>query len=171
MNKYEVEVRIEISKGSRVKYEVDGAKIKVDRILHNMPYFFNYGEIPNTLAGDGDPIDVVVWCAEKFVPNCYIDCKIIGVLKTKDEKGDDHKLICVPADGIDNESVYYNNIDDLPKCIKDKIEYFFAHYKETEVDKKTGKPKHVDVLGYGDRDEALTIYYKGIKDSTTNNLV
>ena len=171
MNKYEVEVHLEISKGSKVKYEVNGSKIKVDRILHNMPYFFNYGEIPNTLAGDGDPIDVVIWSSETFIENCYIDCKIIGVLKTKDEKGTDHKLICVPANGIDNESIYYNNITDLSKCIRDKIQYFFAHYKETEIDKNTGNPKHVDVLGYGDRDEALNIYNEGVKNYTTNNIV
>ena len=167
MSKYTVEVQIEIPLDSRVKYEIEESngerKLKVDRVLHNFPYWFNYGEIPHSLGGDGDPLDVVVLCRERLTPQCHIECKLIGVLRTTDNKGIDDKLICVPTDEIDPESKAYNNIYDLSDGKKERIKYFFEHYKETEKS-KSGEKKFVKVDGFGNKDEALAIYNKGMDD-------
>ena len=157
----EVDVQIEIPLDSRVKYEIHNGKLRVDRVLHNFPYWFNYGEIPNTLGGDGDPLDVIVLCRERLTPTCFIKCKIIGVLKTKDNKGQDDKLICVPSDDIDIESKEYNDINDLSDGTKSKLKYFFEHYKETETT-KTGEKKYVKVGGFYDKKIAIEIYKEGL---------
>src|SRR6185312_14899665 len=100
----EVEVKIEISKGHTVKYEFDhvSGKLICDRFLHvPFAYKFNYGFITNTLGGDGDPLDAIVLCDQSLHPTCYIQCKIIACLITKDEKGRDDKIILVPSEKVD----------------------------------------------------------------------
>lgn len=130
----EVVVRIEISKNTKVKYEIDQRthELHVDRILHgNEQYFFNYGYIENTYAGDKDPLDAVVFCDEPFYPKSLVKCKVLGYLKTIDEKGHDEKLITVPIDKIDPFSVHIKSIDDI-KCNVEKLKLFFKHYKIAE---------------------------------------
>ena len=100
----EVDVIIEISKGSHIKYEYDKEKriLICDRILHTpMKYPFNYGFIPNTLSEDNDPLDVVVLMDDELVPGCMIKCKILGYLDTKDDEGNDPKIIVCPIDKVD----------------------------------------------------------------------
>jgi inorganic pyrophosphatase len=145
-------VVIEISKGSKVKYEYDKKKEKLicDRMLHTpMPYFFNYGYIEDTLSDDSDALDAIVLCDEPLWPTCHIKCKPIGILNTKDEKGDDPKIILVPDDSVDPISENINDICDLTKKTKENLKYFFEHYKELE------KGKWVKVKDFGNKDDAL----------------
>jgi inorganic pyrophosphatase len=100
----EVDVIIEISKSGHIKYEYDKERnmIRCDRILHTpMKYPFNYGFIPDTLSEDGDPLDVVVLMDDKLVPGCMIRCKILGYLDTRDDEGNDPKMIVCPIDKVD----------------------------------------------------------------------
>jgi len=111
----EVDVIIEIAKGTHIKYEYDKEKnmIVCDRVLHTpMKYPFNYGFVPNTLSEDGDPLDVVVLMDDELIPGCMIKCKILGYLDTKDDAGVDPKLIVCPLGKIDP---MWNDIDDLFK--------------------------------------------------------
>ena len=96
----EINVFVEIAKNSHIKYEYDHEKktLICDRILHTpFNYFFNYGFVPDTLSKDNDPIDVVILMDEELVPGCSIKCKIIGCLETKDDSGEDPKLIVCPS--------------------------------------------------------------------------
>ena len=130
-----MDVYIEISKGSNIKYEYCKEKnqIIVDRVLHNTNIFpYNYGFIPNTLSPDGDPLDVIVLCDYSFIPGCMIKCKVIGGIETNDEKGQDDKILCVPEDNIDPKSKIINNLDDINKNDLDNIIYFLNHYKDNE---------------------------------------
>lgn len=154
-----VDVFIEISKNSHIKYEYDKERKSLicDRILHTpLNYQFNYGFIPNTLSEDGDPIDAVVLMDDELVPGCYINCKIIGVLETKDDAGNDPKLIMMPSIKIDPAYAGYNNICEISKSTRDKIKYFFTHYKDLEN-------KKVVVGDFRDKEEALNIYQESIK--------
>lgn len=157
---------IEISKDSNIKYEYDkGSKtLRCDRFLHtSMAYPANYGYIPNTLSDDGDPIDILVICDYKIIPNCLIKVKIIGVLEMKDEKGFDEKLIAVPCQKIDPTSKYINDIEDLPKSLLDKIHHFFKHYKDTEGDKFS------KVLGFQNKEIALKYVDKSFYNYKNKN--
>tara|TARA_B100000949_G_C14244627_1_gene435221 strand:+ start:438 stop:947 length:510 start_codon:yes stop_codon:yes gene_type:complete len=145
------DVLIEIPKGSRNKYEYDFElkKIRYDRmIFSSMMYPADYGFVPETLALDGDPLDVLVLVTEPTFPGCVIEVKPIGVFHMADEKGPDEKIICVPvSDPIGNK------VDDLsglnPHLIKE-IEHFFRVYKDLEE-------KKVDVGDWGDAKEAKEI--------------
>jgi inorganic pyrophosphatase len=114
----EVDVVIEISKNSHIKYEYDKEKnmIRCDRILHTpMKYPFNYGFIPNTLSEDGDPLDVVVLMDDKLVPGCIIRCTILGYLETKDDAGNDPKLIVCPIKKVDPMWKDMHNLFNIPE--------------------------------------------------------
>jgi len=158
---YEVDVQIEIPVGSKIKYEIDHdtGQLRVDRILHTpVYYFFNYGYIPHTLSGDGDPLDAVVLCNEKIAPTAYIACKIIGAIKTVDESGEDDKILLVPINKIDRDSNYVENINDIPQYKKQKLVCFFEDYKKLEPGKWVTIDKDLK-----DRDEALKIYQEAME--------
>jgi inorganic pyrophosphatase len=134
----EVDVLIEISKNSNVKYELDKEKnrIRVDRFLYTaMNFPFNYGFIPETLADDGDPVDVVVLSYASIFPGSLIKVMPIGVLEMEDEAGQDEKIIAVPLKKIDPFWGIYENIDDIPQIYKDQIKHFFENYKTLEPGK------------------------------------
>jgi inorganic pyrophosphatase len=134
----EVDVLIEISKNSNVKYELDKEKnrIRVDRFLYTaMNFPFNYGFIPETLADDGDPVDVVVLSYAPIFPGSLIKVMPIGVLEMEDEAGQDEKIIAVPLKKIDPFWGIYENIDDIPQIYKDQIKHFFENYKTLEPGK------------------------------------
>jgi inorganic pyrophosphatase len=155
----EILVYVEISKNSRIKYEFnkDINMLICDRILPGPFSFpFNYGFIPNTLSGDGDPLDVIIYMDESLVPNSLIKCIIIGALETIDEKGEDIKLICVPAKKVSYNESHINSITDLPKHFMDKIIYFYTHYKDLE------EGKYVKIGNILDKDDANIIYNKSI---------
>ncbi|MFP3254676.1 MAG: inorganic diphosphatase [Hydrogenobaculum sp.] len=129
---------IEIPKDSNIKYELnkESGVIFVDRVLFTAMYYpFNYGFVPNTLAEDGDPIDIVVISEFSVVPGSVIRCSLIGMLEMEDEAGIDTKLLAVPHKKIDPSFSHIKDVDDLPQHIKDKIKHFFEHYKELEQGK------------------------------------
>jgi inorganic pyrophosphatase len=157
----EVNVVIEIAKGSHIKYEYDKDKkmLICDRVLHTpMKYPFNYGFIPNTLSEDGDPLDAVVLMDDELVPGCLIECKILGYLDTKDDAGNDPKMIVCPIDKIDPT---WKEIDDVFSGKLDvhtlkKIKYFFKHYKDLEN-------KNVTVGEFYNSNEAINVYNVSIE--------
>ncbi len=154
-----VEVFIEISKGSNIKYEYDKQKnaLICDRILYTpFRYIFNYGFIPNTLSLDSDPIDALVIVDESLIPGCYIKCKIIGCLETSDAEGVDPKLILCPIDKIDPKSKEINQLSDLPKIMLEQIKYFFSHYKDLEN-------KNVEIGNFLNQEDSIEIYLNSIK--------
>jgi len=147
----EVNVVIEIPKGSNIKYEVDektGA-LFVDRKLFTAMYYpFNYGFIPQTREKDGDPIDVLVLGEDPVLPSSIIRVNPVGVLLTSDEEGDDAKIVAVPIPKIDPSFANIKDIADVPSHVTDKIRHFFEHYKELE------KGKFVKVKGWGGKEAA-----------------
>ncbi|NBL63843.1 inorganic diphosphatase [Flavobacterium sp. NST-5] len=160
------DVLIEIPKGSRNKYEYDFElkKIRFDRMLFSsMMYPADYGFIPETLALDGDPLDVLVLATEPTFPGCVMEVKPIGVFHMADEKGPDEKIICVPvSDPIWNK---LNDLSDMNPHQLKEIEHFFQVYKDLEH-------KKVDVEGWGDVTVAKEIIeqcvdrFEGIENRT-----
>jgi len=149
-------VTIEISKGSSIKYEFEDGKLKVDRFL-NVPfvYPFNYGYIPNTLGRDSDPLDAVVLCEYPILPCSSIKCKLIGALITEDEHGEDNKFIFVPDETVDIKSKNINSMNDIANKEKEKIKYFFTHYKDLDADKWIKVDKWVNF-----QDAAQNLFHK-----------
>ncbi len=149
-------VCVEISKNTNVKYEYDKKlnAMVCDRILYTpFSYPFNYGFIPGTLSGDGDPLDAVIFMEQQLIPGCFISCRIIGCLETKDEKGEDAKLIMVPSKSVSPFESDINSIDDLPKVFMEKVIYFYQHYKDLES-------KKVEIGNILNKEEAIKIYKK-----------
>ena len=112
---YELTCVVEIPKGSRNKYEYDpeiGA-IKLDRFISaSVVYPTDYGYVPETLAPDGDPLDVLVCVSEPTFPGCFVVTKAVGLFKMSDEKGPDDHVVCVPCDDPGWNSI--DDVEDLP---------------------------------------------------------
>jgi len=133
--------------------------ITVDRFLFfDRGYPANYGFIPNTLSGDGDPVDVLVLSPLPLIPGSVIEAKPIGMLETEDEKGMDAKLVAVPLEKVNPEYGRYNDISELPEEITEKIKYFFENYKKNEPG------KWVKVAGWKGKAEALEEIPKGMEN-------
>lgn len=148
----EINVIIEIAQGGEpIKYEIDkdSNALFVDRILGtSMRYPCNYGYVPNTLCGDGDPIDVLVVMPMPLQAGCVVKCRPIGVLKMSDEAGEDSKLLAVP---VSKTTPIYDNVQsykDLPEIQIKQICHFFEHYKDLEAG------KWVKVEGWADAQAA-----------------
>lgn len=143
---------IEISKGSKKKYELDKETglIILDRILHTSTHYpANYGFIPRTYGDDGDPLDVLVLCSEKIDPLCMVRCYPIGVISMLDGGKGDEKIIAIPF----NDPTYnnYNDISELPKHIFEEMSHFFTVYKalenkDTVVDEVKGRERAVEII-------------------------
>jgi inorganic pyrophosphatase len=148
----EINVIIEIPKDAEpVKYEVDNASgaIFVDRILSTpMRYPCNYGYIPHTLSGDGDPADVLVLMPLPLIPGSVIRCRPVGMLKMTDEAGEDTKLVAVPVSKVFPGHDNIADVSDVPELTLARIAHFFEHYKDLE------KGKWVKVDGWAGIDEA-----------------
>ncbi|CAL5389639.1 unnamed protein product [Camellia sinensis] len=124
---------VEISKGSKVKYELDKktGMIKVDRVLYSsVVYPHNYGFIPRTLCEDNDPMDVLVIMQEPVLPGCFLRAKAIGLMPMIDQGEKDDKIIAVCAD--DPEYRHYTDIKELPPHRLAEIRRFFEDYKKNE---------------------------------------
>jgi len=134
-----------------IKYEVDketGA-IFVDRFMStSMHYPTNYGYVPKTISGDGDPVDVLVITPVPLIPGVVVTCRPIGILKMQDEAGDDAKVLAVPTDKILSIYTQWQKPEDLNPMRLKTIAHFFEHYKDLEPG------KWVKVLGWGDAAEA-----------------
>ncbi len=157
----EINVIIEIPKDAEpVKYEVDKATgaIFVDRILSTpMRYPCNYGYIPHTLCGDGDPADVLVILPLPLVPGSVIRCRPVGVLRMQDEAGSDEKLVAVPIDKVFDGYAKIHDIADVSQHWLDRIGHFFEHYKDLE------KGKWVKLDGWGGVEEAKRIISESVQ--------
>lgn len=158
-----VNVLIEVPLDSKVKYEFDKETemVTVDRFLFfDRGYPANYGFIPDTLSGDGDPVDVLVLAPFALAPGVVIAVKPIGMLETEDEKGQDAKLVAVPSEKANPEFGKYNDISELPEEIREKIKYFFENYKKNEPG------KWVKVAGWKGREDAIKEIESGIKNGS-----
>jgi inorganic pyrophosphatase len=144
----DVNVVIEIPMNSDpIKYEFDkeSQAIIVDRFMSTSMYYpCNYGFVPSTLSGDGDPADVLVITNFPVISGSVINVKPIGVLITEDEKGKDEKILAVPSSKIDISFEKISSYKDLPEILIQRITHFFEHYKNLE------KGKWVKVLGWED---------------------
>ncbi len=156
----EVNVFIEIPKDSNIKYELDkeAGVIFVDRFLYTaMQYPFNYGFVPETLAEDGDPLDIIVLSEHAVAPGTVIPSIIIGMLEMEDEEGIDTKVLAVPTIKIDPLFGIYKNITDVPDAIKNKLRHFFENYKTLEPG------KWVKIKEWKNKKAALEALTKSIK--------
>jgi inorganic pyrophosphatase len=133
---------IEIPFGSSVKYELDkdSGLIKLDRVLYSAAYYpANYGFIPQTLAEDDDPLDVLVFCQETVVPLTLIHARTIGIMTMVDAGRKDHKIISVAID--DPEFNEYREATEMPAHRLRMLQRFFQDYKMLE-----GKAVEVDEI-------------------------
>ena len=149
---------IEISKGSKKKYELDKETgfIILDRILHTSTHFpANYGFIPRTYGDDNDPLDVLLLCSEELEPLTLVRAYPIGVISMIDNGRNDEKIIAIPF----NDPTYnhFTNIDQLPTHIFDEMSHFFTVYKNLEN-------KTTAVNEVSDREEAVKIINSSIEN-------
>jgi len=143
MDAPQIDVMIEIPRGSRNKYEYDHEAhvIRLDRRLFTATaYPADYGFIPGTLSEDGDPLDALVLLDDPTFPGCWITARPIGVFWMSDDKGPDAKILCVPAG--DPRWAHVSDVGDLPDHLSSEIEHFFEVYKALEPD------KHSNVRGW-----------------------
>ncbi|MCY4176943.1 MAG: inorganic diphosphatase [Endozoicomonadaceae bacterium] len=142
-----------------VKYEVDKEMdtLLVDRFLAtSMFYPVNYGYIPQTLADDGDPADILVVTPYAVVPGSVIRCRPVGVLNMTDEAGEDAKILAVPHEKLTPLYSHIKEYTDLPELLLQQIKHFFEHYKDLE------SGKWVKLKAWGDAESARTIIKKAI---------
>ncbi len=148
----DINVIIEIPKDAEpVKYEVDKASgaIFVDRVLSTpMRYPCNYGYVPHTLGGDGDPADVLVLMPLPLIPGAVIRCRPVGLLNMEDEAGADTKVIAAPSEKVFAGYAHIRDIGDVPQHWRQRIAHFFEHYKDLEPG------KWVKVSGWGNAQAA-----------------
>lgn len=148
----DVNVIIEIPRyGDPIKYEVDkeSGAMFVDRFMSTaMHYPCNYGYIPQTLSDDGDPADVLVLAPFPLVTGSVVRCRPLGMLKMEDESGGDAKILAVPIDKLTKFYTKWTSYRDVQQEMLDKIEHFFAHYKDLE------QGKWVKIQGWAGKDEA-----------------
>lgn len=149
---------IEISKGSKKKYEMDKETglIILDRILYTSTHYpANYGFIPLTYADDEDPLDVLVICSEELEPMSLVRCYPIGVVRMIDNNHIDDKIIAIPFK--DPNWNYVKSMKEIPSHFAEEIEHFFRVYKDLEHKKTT-------ILEIKDREEAIKIINQNIID-------
>jgi inorganic pyrophosphatase len=143
-----------------IKYEVDkvSGAIFVDRFMGTaMHYPCNYGYVPCTTAGDGDPVDVLVITPFPLLPGVVVRCRPLGLLKMIDEKGDDAKVLAVPDDKVLPIYSHWKRHDDINAHRLYQIQHFFEHYKDLEPGKM------VRVEGWGDNDAAKAEIAAGMR--------
>ena len=157
----DINVIIEVPVGGEpIKYEMDKAAgaMYVDRFLYTpMRYPGNYGFVPHTLCGDGDPIDVVVINQRPIIPGAIMSCRPIGVLMMEDESGQDEKIIAVPSTKLTRRYENVTSVDDLPAITMEQVKHFFEHYKDLEPG------KWVKVTGIEGPDRARQLIVEAIE--------
>jgi len=150
---------VEIPAGGFTKYESDAeGRIFVDRFLSMpMAYPANYGSMPGTHAGDGDPLDALVLTRAPLHPGVLIRFRPLGVLRMIDGGEADEKIIGVPADDVDPTYAGIRTIDDLPAMERERIEAFFRVYKDLPAG-----GKQVELRGWGGAEEAQALIREAI---------
>lgn len=134
----EINVVIEITKGSNIKYEMDSETgvLFVDRILStSMSYPCNYGFIPKTREQNGDPIDVFVLAYDPVVVMSVIRCQPVGVLLTEDQDGQDSKIVAIPIAKVDPNFSSITDVDSIPEHTLSQLKHFIEHHKDLEEGK------------------------------------
>lgn len=158
---HDVNVIIEVPIGGEpIKYEMDktSGALVVDRFLYtSMRYPGNYGFIPHTLSGDGDPCDVLICNTRTLLPGAVISVRPVGVLMMEDNMGMDEKVIAVPSAHITQRYDHYKDYTDLPAITLRQVEHFFQHYKDLEPN------KWAKILGWGDADKARGMIEQAIE--------
>jgi inorganic pyrophosphatase len=158
---HEVNVIIEVPVGGEpIKYELDkeAGTLVVDRFLYTaMRYPGNYGFIPHTLSGDGDPCDVLVANTRAIVPGAVMSVRPVGVLVMEDNAGEDEKIIAVPSRHLTQRYDRIASYTDLPEITIRQIEHFFQHYKDLEPG------KWVRIVRWGGPEDAHTLIRDGIE--------
>jgi inorganic pyrophosphatase len=157
---HEVNVIVEVPVGGEpIKYEMDknAGTLVVDRFLYtSMRYPGNYGFVPHTLSGDGDPLDVLIANQRAIIPGAIIAVRPIGVLRMQDEAGVDEKVIAVPVSRLTRRYDKITEYTHLPDITVRQIQHFFEHYKDLE------DMKWVKLLGWGGAEEAKTMIMESI---------
>ncbi len=156
----DIYVVIEISANSDpIKYEIDKDtdSLFVDRFM-STPMFYpaNYGYVPQTLADDGDPLDVLVVTPYPVAPGSVVRCRPVGMLNMSDESGQDEKIIAVPHDKLTTIYSDVKEYTDLPPLLIKQIEHFFENYKDLE------KGKWVKIDAWMDSDAARASILKSV---------
>lgn len=150
-----VNALIEISQGSRAKYEIDKKTglLILDRVIYSsFHYPVNYGFIPKTLGEDNDPLDILVMCSESIQPLCLVEAKVIGNMQMIDNGEKDDKIIAVASN--DPSVNHFSNVEDLPLHFIAVLKNYFEQYKVLEN-------KKVEIDEFQDRETA----YRIINDS------
>src|SRR5438552_8968579 len=149
---HDVNVVVEVPVGGEpIKYEMDkeAGTLVVDRFLYTaMRYPGNYGFIPHTLSGDGDPIDVLIANQREIIPGAIVAVRPIGVLYMEDEAGLDEKVIAVPVPRLTRRYENIHEVTQLPDITVKQIQHFFEHYKDLE------ESKWVKAKGWGGSEDA-----------------
>ena len=162
----DVNVIIEVPIGGEpIKYELDKASgaLVVDRFLYTaMRYPGNYGFVPHTLSGDGDPVDVLIANSRAIAPGAVMSVRPVGVLLMEDNAGMDEKVVAVPSAHISARFDGVANYTDLPEITRQQIEHFFAHYKDLEPG------KWVKITRWGDAEEAKKLIVEGMARSKSS---
>lgn len=159
----ELDVTIEINRGSRVKYEIDHetGRLRLDRVLFtSMQYPTAYGYFENTLGEDGDPLDAMVILDVDVIPGVLVEARPIAVFRMTDEAGGDDKVLCVPAD---KRYDHIQSIDDVSEQLKAEIKHFFERYKDLEPG------KWVKGEGWEDKDFAEKLVVEAQERFTANH--
>lgn len=150
------QVLIEVPKGSQNKYEFDKEQgvVKLDRVLF-APMFYpaDYGFFPETLGGDGDPLDCLVLVTNPLHPGVVVDVRPIGVLLMSDDKGEDEKILAVAKD--DPRFAHVQDLSDVSEHLQREIAFFFQYYKVLEK-------KSVTIAGWKDAAEAKRLIMEGV---------
>jgi len=149
---------IEVQKGSKMKYELDKETglLILDRVLYTSTHYYtSYGFIPRTLADDGDPLDVLVMCAEPLMPLSLVNVYPIGAINMIDDGRADQKVIAIPYGDPSYNS--YSSIDDLPIHVFEEMSHFFKVYKELEG-------KKTDIVNMMDREETTRLIAQTIEN-------
>lgn len=156
----EINVIVEIPKGSKNKYEIDEdtGLIALDRVLYSSVYFpFDYGTMPQTLSEDGDPLDVVLLASSGTFPGCLVKARPVGILMMEDEAGIDHKIIACPKAKLEPRLAHISDIKDLTEHQKKEIQEFFETYKRLEPN------KWVKVKGWQGAKQAKEVIKKAVQ--------
>jgi len=147
---------IEISQGSRAKYEIDKTTglLKLDRVIYSsFHYPVNYGFIPQTLGEDGDPLDILVMCSESIQPLCLVQATVIGNMQMIDNGEKDDKIIAVATK--DPTVNHFTNVNDLPKHFIAVLKNYFENYKVLEN-------KVVEIDEFQDKEAAYEVIQSAI---------
>ena len=148
---------IEISQGSRAKYEIDKTTglLKLDRVIYSsFHYPINYGFIPQTLGEDGDPLDILVMCSESIQPLCMVQATVIGNMQMIDNGEKDDKIIAVATK--DPTVNHFTNVNELPKHFIAVLKNYFENYKVLEN-------KVVEIDEFQDKEDAYKVIEAAIE--------